>query len=178
MSDIDWNKIKTEYVTSNISCRKLAEKYGVSASTLMQKSAAEGWADQRKQYRSKTEAKTIEKIIERQSEEQADGLTKCNDLANALLSKVAKAIEQLEDREMDIISQEKRIVEDEDGNNVELSTKTENLYITKANVQTAKLRQITAALKDIRDVLSDADAGESKAVKLIISKEDYDEFSG
>lgn len=178
MSDIDWQKIKTEYITTNISCRKLAEKHGVSESTLMKKSASENWAGLRKQHRSKTEAKTSEKIIERQSEELADGLMKCNELANALLGKVERAIAQLDDREMDIISQEKRITEDEEGNTVELTTKTENLYITKANVQTTKLRQITAALKDIRDVLQDAESGDNKTVRLLISKEDFDDYSG
>ena len=49
----DWSKIKTEYITTDTSYRKLAEKYGVSASSLMQVAAREKWADEKKKQISK-----------------------------------------------------------------------------------------------------------------------------
>ena len=39
----DWLKIKTEYITTDTSYRKLAEKYGVHYQTICSRSKAEGW---------------------------------------------------------------------------------------------------------------------------------------
>ena len=42
----DWNKIKTEYLTSDTSYRKLAQKYGVNAITKAKKVRKEVWVSQ------------------------------------------------------------------------------------------------------------------------------------
>ena len=48
-----WASIREEYLGSDLSLKKLAEKYGVSRSTLQRRCAREGWAAQRQ--RSRTE---------------------------------------------------------------------------------------------------------------------------
>lgn len=68
----DWLKIKSEYVSGNISYRKLAEKHGVSASFLMQKAAKEEWSKQRDKQQRKTEAKTKQKAEEKISDALSD----------------------------------------------------------------------------------------------------------
>lgn len=60
----DWKKIKAEYISGNISLRKIAEKYGVSPSTLFQVSAREKWADLKKQTQSKIEARYQESVVD------------------------------------------------------------------------------------------------------------------
>lgn len=50
MTDIDWNAIKTEYVTGNISTQRLAEKYGISVNTLRKRSTKESWSKERQKY--------------------------------------------------------------------------------------------------------------------------------
>lgn len=84
---LDWKKAKTEYITTNISYRKLADKYGTSASAICQKAKAEKWVEQRKQYINKTVTKTVEKI----SEKEADALAehyRANDLMAKLLVQI------------------------------------------------------------------------------------------
>ena len=72
---VDWLAIKTEYINGGISYRKLAEKYGVSQSTIRKRAATEKWADLREEQRNKigtkTEQKTAEKISDALSEEAA-----------------------------------------------------------------------------------------------------------
>ena len=58
---MDWDAIKQEYISTNISQRELAEKYGVSVSSLGKKCASEWWSGLRKKFRKKVEKKTTTK---------------------------------------------------------------------------------------------------------------------
>ncbi|MCD8086476.1 MAG: hypothetical protein LUF28_09205 [Clostridiales bacterium] len=62
---MDWTKIKTEYITTNISQRALAAKYGVSKSTLAKRSSEEQWVALREECRGKIEAKSEQKSAEK-----------------------------------------------------------------------------------------------------------------
>jgi hypothetical protein len=62
MATRDWDAIKTEYVTGEISLRDLADKHGLGESYIMEKSAAEHWTDERERH-SKTVASETETII-------------------------------------------------------------------------------------------------------------------
>lgn len=61
----DWKKIKKEYISGTISYRKLAEKYGVSRTTLERKAKDEKWTELRRQAERKTEAKLLESVSSR-----------------------------------------------------------------------------------------------------------------
>lgn len=65
---VDWLAIRNDYINGGGSYRKLAEKYGVSASSLMQKAAKEKWNEEREANVSKTEAKTKQKTQEKISD--------------------------------------------------------------------------------------------------------------
>lgn len=69
---VDWLAIRNDYINGGGSYRKLAEKYGVSASSLMQKAAKEKWKDEREANISKTEEKTKQKTQEKISEALSD----------------------------------------------------------------------------------------------------------
>lgn len=69
---INWEKIRHEYITTNISQRKLAEKYRVAKSTLMLRAAKEGWTDEREKYRSKVRSRTEQKAFEIAVDTQSD----------------------------------------------------------------------------------------------------------
>ena len=88
----DWLKIKTEYITTDTSYRKLAEKYGYSHVQIARRGKAENWVEQKKQYVSKTMTKTVEKISEKKARQAA----KVGDLADKLLVKLEKAIDELD----------------------------------------------------------------------------------
>lgn len=80
----DWAAIKTEYITTDTSYRKLAQKYGVNHTNVAKKAKAENWVEQRKQYASKQHAKTLEKI----SQQEANRAAKIHSVADKLLLKI------------------------------------------------------------------------------------------
>ncbi len=150
----EWLKIKTEYITTDTSYRKLAKKYGVHYQTICTRSKAEGWIQLRKQHRNKTFTKTADKI----SGQQAKQAAKISDLADKLLVKLEQAIDELD---LQVTTHKDKT---EDGNTeytVEYKVATEG-----GTVDRAGLRQLTAALKELKDIkgeLSDLDRQEQQA---------------
>lgn len=85
----DWNAIKTEYITTDTSYRKLAEKHGVGESTLFTRASKEKWVEQKEQHQSKTVAKTLDAI----SKKQVDRAANLVSVADLLLAKVKSLVE-------------------------------------------------------------------------------------
>ena len=59
--DLDWNKVKTEYILTSISYRKLAEKYDTPFNTLQCRAKKEKWVELRKKHQDKIVAKSVAK---------------------------------------------------------------------------------------------------------------------
>ena len=85
----DWQAIKTEYITTDTSYRKLAQKYGVNVTNIAKKASSEGWVEQRKQYANKIQAKTLEKI----SQQEANRAAKIHSVADKLLAKIEAMVD-------------------------------------------------------------------------------------
>ena len=85
----NWNKIKTEYITTDTSYRKLAEKYGVHYNAIANRSKQEGWISQRNQHCDKTMTKTLDAI----SDKQVDRAANLISVADQLLDKVKSLLE-------------------------------------------------------------------------------------
>ena len=85
----DWQSIKTEYITTDTSYRKLAQKHGVNVTNIAKKASTEGWVEQRKQYANKTQSKTLEKI----SQQEASRAAKIYSVADKLLLKIEAMVE-------------------------------------------------------------------------------------
>ena len=73
----EWSKIKAEYLSTDTSLRKLADKYQVPMSALAARSKTEKWTQLREQVAHKTDTKMVEKI----STSKADALTMVRDTA-------------------------------------------------------------------------------------------------
>ena len=88
----DWKKIKTEYITTDTSYRKLAQKYGVGYQAICHRSKEEGWITEREQYKNKTISKTIEKI----SQQEANRAARIHSVADKLLNKIEAMVDSEE----------------------------------------------------------------------------------
>lgn len=133
----DWKAIKTEYITTDTSYRKLAEKYGISYQTICAKSKSEHWLEQREQHTNNTVTKTLERI----SEQQADRASRLQSAAERLLEKVER-----------LMDMDDKMLEDSDGETCILGAKG--------------MRSLSGVLKDIKDIQgfkSDADMREQEA---------------
>lgn len=80
----DWAKIEAEYITTDTSYRKLADKYGLNQATVAQKAKADDWVSKRKQHASATQAE----ILGRDMECKVDRATKLCNAADVLLEKI------------------------------------------------------------------------------------------
>lgn len=140
---MDWNSIKTEYITNESSSyRKLAKKYGVSYTTIGEKARQEGWAEERKQFLNKTLSKTLNAI----SKAQANRASRLQTVADKLLDKIESAVDGFDMAELLVDKQ--------------------------------ALKQLTGALKDIKDIQmikSEADLREQEARIAKLQKEAEDE---
>ena len=141
----DWNKIKTEYLTSDTSYRKLAQKYGVNATTIAKKASKEDWVSQRQQQANRTLSKTLTAVSNRHVNRAA----RLQKVADKLLNKIEAAVDDY------------------------------NMAVLLVDRQS--LRQITGALKDIKDIQmirSEADLREQEARIAKLLKEAEREDSG
>ena len=80
----DWQAIKTEYITTDTSYRKLAEKYGVSRIQIGNVGKEEGWVELRRQHLADTLTKTVEAI----SDQQVERAKRIQTVADKLLDKI------------------------------------------------------------------------------------------
>ena len=85
----DWQKIKSEYITTDTSYRKLAEKYGVHYNAIANRSKQEGWISQRNQHCDKTMTKTLDAISNKQVNRAANLIS----VSDLLLNKVKSLLE-------------------------------------------------------------------------------------
>mgnify|MGYP003294082900 CR=1 FL=1 len=85
----DWQAIKTEYITTETSYRKLAQKYGLSYNAIGNRSRDEKWQELRDQHLTKTMTKTVNAIGSKQAERTA----KLIGVSDLLLDKVKSLIE-------------------------------------------------------------------------------------
>ena len=89
----DWQAIKTEYITTDTSYRKLAQKYGVTYNNIGIRSRKEGWPELREQHNAKTMTKAMNAI----ASQQASRAARLQSVADKLLTKVERLIEDDEE---------------------------------------------------------------------------------
>ena len=148
----DWQAIKTEYITTDTSYRKLAQKHGVSYQAICHRSQEEGWIAQREQHMNKTVTKAIDKI----SSKKADKMARIDDLADQLLDKLQQAIQEL-DLQLAKHTDKTKTIEYNNDLRPDKPTKEvvheeEKLLEVKSIVDRQGLKQIASALKDIKEV--------------------------
>ena len=93
----DWQAIKTEYITTKTSYRKLAEKYGVNKDTIWLKGKEEDWETLRRQHSDMVQTK----ILEADTKQKVSRAEKLQSVADKLLSKVEALVEASDPMEMD-----------------------------------------------------------------------------
>lgn len=136
----DWQKIKTEYITTDTSYRKLAQKYEVRYATLQTRAKEEKWPELRDRHRTSTVSKSLSKI----SDKQAAKLARIEGITDKLLNKLEKAVDELD---LEIIKRKTKV---DDGLT---ETTTETMEAVEGGiVDRAGLRHLTAALKDLKEI--------------------------
>ena len=92
-NQVDWNVIKTEYVTdSSVSYRSLAEKYGVNQRTLERRAKSEEWVELRRQFA----CRVSENTLDLEAKKRARQSVAVGRIADKLLKKLSKAVDELD----------------------------------------------------------------------------------
>lgn len=86
---IDWKTIETEYVTTDISHRQLAEKYGICRSTISKKATDDKWSEKRNKHRDNTVSKAVNAV----GTKQANMAAKLYGVGGLLLDRVKNLLE-------------------------------------------------------------------------------------
>lgn len=157
MAETNWEIIKTEYITTDISQRKLAAKYNVPMSNLKRRSKAENWVDCRNRYKSKVVTKTLEKSANRES----NRLARLMDTTSKAIDVVVNAFEDEQQFNRYLIDRQERYAMpdaselDENGEGKLISERkwTEEHIFRKTD--TKALKELTAALKDLTGLMRD-----------------------
>lgn len=90
-NSVDWKKIKAEYIAGGIGYRKLAEKHGVSFSTLKEMARREKWTDLKEKANHKADTILAEKIGKRNANKSA----KIDKLVDMLLDRLCERMDDL-----------------------------------------------------------------------------------
>lgn len=93
---VDWLALKTEYITTDTSYRKLAKKYGPSVTQICNRSKAEHWQEQREQHLNGVFTETISK----EQSKAVDRYTRLTTVADKLLVKIESAVDALDDENL------------------------------------------------------------------------------
>lgn len=140
MAKPDWNSIKSEYITTDISYRSLAEKRGVSWRTLAERARREGWPDERKRYCNTVVVKTVQKTATKTSSANARKLDRLQQAADSMGEVIAEIFSDAEQFH-------RHIIQTRDGDTWDADCRTMDKVDTKA------IKDLTGALKDLACVM-------------------------
>lgn len=69
LTQAEWRRIRLEYVRGKTTYRALAEKYGISESTIRKRASKEGWRKKRDELGTKVEQKVLARMCDARAEE-------------------------------------------------------------------------------------------------------------
>ena len=137
---IDWTSIKSEYITGNISYRKLADNWGVSFRTLSDRAVREGWKEARDAHRNNVLEKTVQKVASRKATTTANKLCDLQEAADNMGRVIAGIFADTEQFH-------RHIIQTRDGDNWDAAERIFDKADTKA------IKDLTGAMKDLAAVM-------------------------
>lgn len=168
---IDWATVKAEYVSGTMSAAKLADRYGISVSSISKKCASEHWQELRRQNQSKTASKIAEKINTEKVKKTVREIDRVVAVASKLITKLNRAVNELDKDEK--LIKKKVTVKDEISED-EKTTTAEKEYSydyakRKTLVNTKRAAEISKSLLNVRDILADytTEQDEENALNII-----------
>ena len=165
---IDWATVKAEYVSGTMSAAKLADRYGISVSSISKKCASEHWQELRKQNQRETANKIAKKINTEKVKKTVREIDRVVAVASKLITKLNRAVNEL-DKDEELIkkkvvkvekSEDKKTAEEEYSYDYEKTATVEEEYSydyakRKTLVNTKRAAEISKSLLNVRDILAD-----------------------
>lgn len=154
---IDWATVKAEYVSGTMSAAKLADRYGISVSSISKKCASEHWQELRKQNQSETANKIAEKINTEKVKKTVREIDRVVAVASKLITKLNRAVNEL-DKDEELIKKKVTVKAEKSEDEKTATAEEEYSYDyakRKTLVNTKRAAQISKSLLNVRDILAD-----------------------
>lgn len=154
---IDWATVKAEYVSGTMSAAKLADRYGISVSSISKKCASEHWQELRRQNQSKTANKIAEKINTEKVKKTVREIDRVVSVASKLITKLNRAVNEL-DKDEGLIKKKVTVKAEKSEDEKTATAEEEYSYIyakRKTLVNTKRAAEISKSLLNVRDILAD-----------------------
>lgn len=148
ISEKEWAKIKTEYITTEISYRNLAKKYGMTYTRLQNRASEEGWKAEKDAHREKVVQKSLDLICD----EQAEQIARAIRIGNTMLEKIEESLNEIDMMLCRNTTTVKGMEKDEDGVVKEITVSKENFTKKQVAIDRAGLKQLSSVLKDLREI--------------------------
>lgn len=168
---IDWAKVKAEYVSGTMSAAKLADRYGISVSSISKKCASEHWQELRKQNQSETANKIAEKINTEKVKKTVREIDRVVSVASKLITKLNRAVNEL-DKDEELIKKKVTVKAEKSEDEKTATAEEEYSYDyakRKTLVNTKRAAEISKSLLNVRDILADytSEQDEENALGII-----------
>lgn len=168
---IDWATVKAEYVSGTMSAAKLADRYGISVSSISKKCASEHWQELRKQNQNKTASKIAEKINTEKVKKTVREIDRVVSVASKLITKLNRAVNEL-DKDEELIKKKVTVKADKSEDEKTATAEEEYIYDyakRKTLVNTKRAAEISKSLLNVRDILADytSEQDEENALGII-----------
>ena len=154
---IDWATVKAEYVSGTMSAAKLADRYGISVSSISKKCASEHWQELRKQNQSETANKIAKKINTEKVKKTVREIDRVVAVASKLITKLNRAVNEL-DKDEELIKKKVTVKAEKSEDEKTATAEEEYSYDyakRKTLVNTKRAAQISKSLLNVRDILAD-----------------------
>lgn len=154
---IDWATVKAEYVSGTMSAAKLADRYGISVSSISKKCASEHWQELRRQNQSKTANKIAEKINTEKVKKTVREIDRVVSVASKLITKLNRAVNEL-DKDEELIKKKVTVKAEKSEDEKTATAEEEYSYDyakRKTLVNTKRAAEISKSLLNVRDILAD-----------------------
>lgn len=149
---VDWEAIKLEYITTDTTYQKLADKYKIRMQTVAEHSKNEGWRAARKKHLEKI----VKRAVKKSEKKKVDRLQRIIKAGDRLLAKLEQAINELDIQICKEVEKTKII---EYKNDLRPDKPTKETVEEKERVKEYKtiidrkgLQQLANALNSLRDV--------------------------
>lgn len=154
---IDWATVKAEYVSGTMSVAKLADRFGISVSSISKKCASEHWQELRKQNQSETANKIAEKINTEKVKKTVREIDRVVAVASKLITKLNRAVNEL-DKDEELIKKKVTVKAEKSEDEKTATAEEEYRYDyakRKTLVNTKRAAEISKSLLNVRDILAD-----------------------
>lgn len=154
---IDWAKVKAEYVSGTMSAAKLADRYGISVSSISKKCASEHWQELRRQNQSETANKIAEKINTEKVKKTVREIDRVVSVASKLITKLNRAVNEL-DKDEELIKKKVTVKAEKSEDEKTATAEEEYSYDyakRKTLVNTKRAAEISKSLLNVRNILAD-----------------------